>query len=376
MIKIASITPYKILPAVTGGQKGIFFFLKYLARHAELTAFTVAENNGTVDGIVFKPLLGSTTEKLRYINPILFFRIKSECRKRGLRYIIIEHPYYAWLGFALKKWGGLKVVFHSHNIEAERFRTMHKWWWKWMYRYERFAHRLADFNFFISREDKDFAVSKYGVNEAATSVITYGIEASHAPTVEDRKACREQLCKELGLPAQTKLILFNGTLDYAPNRAGLDSILHEINPLLQKLYGQPYTIVICGLRLPVEYEDLKTYASKNIVYKGFVTDINLYFKAADLFINPITDGGGIKTKLVEALAANTPAVSFAAGAYGIPVEITGRQLAIVKDGDHKAFAAAVINQLDREKDSIPAAFFEHFSWESIALKAANILNRL
>lgn len=376
MIKIASITPYKIVPAVKGGEKGIFYFLKYLAKYVSVTAFTVTENTGMVNGIRFEPLLGGTSQKLRYVNPWLYFTIKKECRRLGIKHVIVEHPYYAWLGYALKKFAGLKLIFHSHNIEAERFRTMNKRWWKIMYLYERFAHRVADFNFFISQEDREHAINEYGVKADKSAVITYGIEAVKAPAEEERAKCKKIVCEELGLPVTTRLILFNGTLDYAPNRAGLNRILDEINPLLLSRCKTPYSIVICGLRLPATYKDLKAYTSKNIIYKGFVADIDLYFKAADLFINPITDGGGIKTKLVEALAADTPAVSFKAGAYGIPAGMTGHHLATVEDGDSTRFANAVIDQLEYAKEPIPLAFYEHFSWDAIAKKAVNIVSRL
>src|SRR5690606_29434054 len=143
-------------------------------------------NKGTVDGICFEPLLGSTVEKGRYVNPLLYFTIKKECRKKGIEHIIIEHPYYAWLGYLLKRFAGLKIIFHSHNIEAGRFRSMRKWWWRIMYGYERFAHRFADFNFFISQEDREYAIRHYGIAAGASAVITYGIEADEAPSAAER----------------------------------------------------------------------------------------------------------------------------------------------------------------------------------------------
>ena len=245
-----------------------------------------------------------------------------------------------------------------------------------MRRYEKFAHQTADFNFFITEEDREYAIEKYKLNADKCAVITYGIEATKAPAITDKEQSRQSVCKELGLPTDTKLILFNGTLDYAPNRDGLDRILNEINPELLKASPSPYRIVICGLRLPKHYDELKAYKDQNIIYKGFVDDINLYFKAVDLFINPITDGGGIKTKLVEALAANTSAVSFKAGAYGIPEAVTGNCLTVIPDGDCSSFANAIVQQFLLPKEEIPQAFFEHFSWDGIAIKAVSKINTL
>ncbi|WP_346236490.1 glycosyltransferase family 4 protein [Niabella insulamsoli] len=373
LIRIASIVPYKIIPAVNGGEKGIFLFLKYLAQYAAITAFTVDENRGEKDHIGFIPVLGSGANKLRYLNPALFFSIKKWCRKNGINHVIMEHPYYAWLGYALKKYAGLKLVIHSHNIEAARFKSMNKWWWRMMHAYEKFAHRQADLNFFITAEDKAYAITNYGLEAKKCAVITYGIEAVAPPTTEQRQAAKTSVCQELHLPPETKLILFNGTLDYGPNRDGLDRILNEINPYLIEHCRVPYKIVICGLRLPESYKQLSSFRDQHIIYKGFVDDIDVYFRAADLFINPITDGGGIKTKLVEALGADTPAVSFVSGAYGVPTAVTGQHLVVIKDGDCLNFAKAICAKLVAGKASIPSVFFEHFSWESIAKKAADKL---
>ena len=47
---------------------------------------------------------------------------------------------------------------------------------------------------------------------------------------------------------------------------------------------------------------------------------------ADVFINPITSGGGIKVKIMEALSYGLPVVSTVHGAKGIDKTVTGRQL--------------------------------------------------
>ena len=73
----------------------------------------------------------------------------------------------------------------------------------------------------------------------------------------------------------------------------------------------------------------------------FVDDIDLYFKACDLFINPLLDGGGIKTKLVEALGFGKKAVSTVNGAIGVEEFCTQGRLKIVADGDWEQFAARV-----------------------------------
>lgn len=376
MIRIASLVPYKFIPAIKGGEKAIYYFLQYLSKYATISCFTV-EENCLSEKENFTPVsLGSTRNKWRYVNPALLFTLKKELKKRELKHLIIEHPYYGWLGFLLKKMTGAKLIIRSHNIESNRFKTMKKWWWRVLYYYEKFTHRIADLNLFITEEDKNFAINTFHVSPEKSIVITYGIENNKTVTIEEKMIVKKKVCEELALPLSTILILFNGTLDYGPNREGLDLILKNINPLLINKINQFYKIIICGLRLPEVYNDLKAYSSQNIIYKGFVDDIDLYFKAADLFVNPIVDGGGIKTKLVEALATNTPSVSFATGAFGVPASITGNHLKIIADRDFEAFANAIVETSLEKKDNIPHSFFEHFSWDRIAKKAISEIERL
>ncbi len=368
--------PYKILPAVKGGEKGIYFFLKYVAKYTPVTCFSVSENAAHISGVEWEPVLSSTQKKIRYANLSLIGILKRICKKKEIQHIIVEHPYYAWLGIALKKWAGLQLIIHSHNIEAARFKSMGKWWWSIMYCYEKWAHRSADFSFFITEEDRAYATSTYGVNPEQCAVITYGIETAAAPSFEERALCKKKICEQLQISPENQIIFFNGALNYSPNRDGLDRILNQINPLLHAQMTTPYKIIICGMQLPEAYQGLEAYKNQHILYQGFVADIDVFFKAADLFINPIIDGGGIKTKLVEALGANTPSISFVSGAYGIPLSITGSHLTVVRDDDASAFAHAIVAALNSPADNIPSTFYQHFSWDAIARKAARCIENL
>ena len=114
------------------------------------------------------------------------------------------------------------------------------------------------------------------------------------------------------------------------------------------------------------------YKDKHIIYAGFVDDINIYFKGADIFINPVIDGGGIKTKLVEAMGYNCSVISAKSGATGIPAEVMGAKMKIIEDTDWETFANEVINLQTGEQT--PATFFKHFYWDNIAKTAAAVIN--
>jgi len=368
--KIAALIPYPVYPAKMGGQKGIALFYRYLSEKIPVALIGV---KGQQPDRESAPLFLGMLEKsrLRYVNIFIFFRLKRFLRIYNIGTLIIEHPYYGWLGWMLRKFAGIKIIFHSHNIESQRFKTTGKWWWKIMQSYEGWAHRYADFNFFITPEDKAWAISNYGIHPEKCTIIPYGCETKNRPEPEKKSDARKQLCAKYGLNGNEKLFLFNGTLNYKPNLDALNFILDRINPLLQQ-QRLAYRIFICGKGLPEKMGELKDYRLKSVIYAGFVEDINLYFLGTDIFLNPVSDGGGIKTKLVEALAENLTVVSSSNGAIGVPAEIAGEKLLLAEDDAPESYLKNIAAA--DPGTQTPALFFDYFYWGNIATKAVGHLS--
>jgi hypothetical protein len=373
-INIAALISYRIYPAKMGGQKGIALFYEYLSKLTPVKLITIRDNanHETPPGIQIVPLLSNS--KLRYINFFYFFRVKNYIRKNNISHLIIEHPYFGWLAIMLKWFSSVKIIIHSHNIEACRFRSTGRWWWGILWHYERMTHRKAHLNFFIQDNDKQYAIDKFKLDPAKCATITYGIEINAAPSTEERQKASTQLRELHRIDPNSKILLFNGTLDYQPNKDALDIILEKINPLLMQHTAFQYKIIICGNRLPASYNNLAAYLEKNIIYAGFVDDINLYFKGADIFLNPVTDGGGIKTKVVEALALDLSVVSTENGAIGIPSNITADKMEIIGNDDWDGFVES-ITKIDTTS-TVPPNFFEHFYWGNIVNKALESIKQI
>lgn len=318
----------------------------------------------------FYGILG--TSKLRYGNPLLFFKLKKIIQQNKITDLIIVHPYFGWLAWLLKKSTGVKLSLLSHNIEAERFKSMGKWWWRMLWLYEKNTHKIIDHNFFVTSEDREFAVNNYNLDPLKCDVITYGIDWQQPPNNVEKIEAANKIREQYDINGTDKILLFNGTLDYKPNIEAIDYIIKNINPLLLKNIDYRYKIIICGKGLPAVYNELKNYKNENIIYAGFVDDINMFFKGADIFLNPLITGGGIKTKLVEALGNNLTSVSCKSGAYGIPLDVAGRKLIVVDDLDWETFTAAILKA--DIKANIPSSFYNHFYWGNIAAKAGQIIS--
>ncbi len=370
MANVLSLVSYKIFPAKTGGQKGIALFNKYFSSYHNLVCVTVKNNDPSY--VTYRVLNILSNSKFRYINVLYFFTLRSLIKKNNISHLIVEHPYYGWLGILLKTFCKVKLITHSHNIEAQRFKSVGKSWWRILALYESFIYRRSHRVFCISEEDKKYISDHYNVSQQKCSVITYGIEWDRPPLAEERLETKQHLSEKYNIQAGTTLYLFNGTLDYIPNLKAVKNIIDHINPFLLSSFIN-YKIIICGKNLPPEMNELRQYADKNIIYAGFVDDISIYFKGVDVFINPITDGGGIKTKLVEAIGYDLSAVSTVNGAIGVDQQLCNGKLLVVEDGNWKDFSDKM-KEAKSIKSAIGAEYFEHFYLPNITKKAAELVD--
>lgn len=365
-LSVLGIISYKVFPAQMGGQKGIAGFYTALAKRAKVILAISKENEPVaIENISTKPFLYH--HKWGFANIFFLYRFARIIKKEKIGLLIIDHSYLGWLGIVLRTLTNKPFLIRSHNIEAHRFRDMKKPWWRIYGWYEQKVHRAADYNFFISEEDRKWVIANWQLPEEKCSTITYGTDLEAPVDMDKKMAYRKQLLAENNLDPATSLYLFNGTLDYPPNTDALRIILSELMPLLLSL-DFPFRIFICGNRLQPDWEKVLR-ANPYIIYKGFVPDISYYLLATDTFINPLTLGSGIKTKLVDALAQNQTCVSTRKGARGIPEQFTGDKLIITEDYNWQAFAKAMYLATKKSRGNIPDSFYQNFNWNKIVQKA-------
>ena len=361
MAKILDIIPYKVLPAHVGGQKNIALFCKYLGEGNDLTAISVNDNDIKL-AETYRMIPLFNRKRIRYVNPFYVLSIKKIVEQNNIKNVITEHPYMAWMGWYLKKTANVKWFVRSHNIEFERFRTLNKSWYKLLKIYEKWGYKNADTVFFITNEDIDFAVKNNMVKKENTALLPFGVELKEMPP--DKPEQKKTICDQYNIPVDTILLLFNGALDYVPNTDALSFILDEINPLLLKNVSFNYRIIICGRGLPSSFNELKDFAGKNILYTGFVDDVYAYFKAADIFLNPVRSGGGIKTKIIEAMGYGTTVISCVSGAAGVEFSVCGEKIKIVPDNDAAAFVYEILKIKDQQSFT-PPQYYEFYHWGNI-----------
>ncbi|MDI9358084.1 MAG: glycosyltransferase family 4 protein [Phycisphaerales bacterium] len=359
-ISLLGILPTKYLPAVIGGEKSHFYFYNYLSQAVKLE-LVISKSNKVSIKLPYKTFRYIGTIKLKYFDWTLFFKIRKIIRRDEITHFIIEQPFLGWLGFLLKKFTDAKFIVHTHNIEALRFKRTNSWFWKILWCYESRILKAADIVFFISDEDRLFAIKHYDLNPQYCTTITFGTPLNELPKKQLKENAKQAVRSKYGISESELLLLFNGNFNYGPNLKALSYVEQEINSRLTHT-DLKYKIIICGKDLS---KNFKREHYPNIIFAGFVEDIDQIVLASDIFLNPLIEGGGIKTKLVEALSFGTKAVSTASGAYGVPVAFTGGRLRVVQDYDWSEFVAAIVQLSHESIENDHAKFYDMFYWPRI-----------
>ena len=136
-------------------------------------------------------------------------------------------------------------------------------------------------------------------------------------------------------------ILHIGTMYWPPNIDAVKWFVHQVYPLIRRQRPDVQFDVV-GARPPAELLALND-AGLGINVAGYVEDPIPYQRQAAVMIVPLLAGGGMRVKILNALAEGIPIVSTTLGCEGIEVT-PGRDILV---GDTlEAFATQVLRVLD------------------------------
>ncbi len=138
-------------------------------------------------------------------------------------------------------------------------------------------------------------------------------------------------------------LLFVGTLDYLPNRDGVEWLVREIWPRLQKLCPEA-KITIAGSEPPADIRSICREAGFELVADP--PELRRLYTQASAAIVPLRLGSGSRIKILEAGAFGVPVISTHAGADGL--ELDPDTHAYLCDSTADGFAQACAQCLGNE----------------------------
>ncbi|EEB73800.1 glycosyltransferase family 4 protein [Thermococcus sp. AM4] len=201
----------------------------------------------------------------------------------------------------------IKIVYDAHNVEKERMKlgafstktSLLRIITRIILTISEFlAVKYADCIIAISHRDKRLFREEYGAPLERIRVVYPAIEP--VPLSPERHSG----------------VLFHGSFKYVPNREALEALLK----ISEKLPWVEFYIAGSGM-----------FKGKmdNVMFLGFVENLNEFFKLGDLAVAPLKRGAGVKLKIVDYLSRGIPVVTTSIGAQGL--ELTNEKNAVVVD---------------------------------------------
>jgi glycosyltransferase involved in cell wall biosynthesis len=167
-------------------------------------------------------------------------------------------------------------------------------------RWESFQPRAwagADLIQVYSRGDAERIAARAPRLAARLRVDPYGIEPAAAPEPA---------------PPAAEIVLFTGTFTHPPNRDAARWLAREIMPALRPLRPQARLRIVGSAPPP----DLLGLAAADVEIVADAPAIAPHLAAAALVIAPVRGGGGMRMKVLEAMAAGKVVVTTPLGAEG------------------------------------------------------------
>ena len=156
-------------------------------------------------------------------------------------------------------------------------------------------------------------------------------------------------------------LVFSGTLDYRPNIDALRWFVAQVLPLVRKAVSDVVLVAVGRRPAPVL---LALQAAGEVSLTGEVPDTRAYLCGAHAYVVPMRIGGGVRLKVLEAMALEVPIVSTSLGVEGIDgLNPTHCRVADTPD----AMAAAIVETLANPPVTKPTRDFvvANYDWRVI-----------
>lgn len=357
VLLLTQVLPY---PPDSGPKIKTLNVLKYLAQHHSVTLVSFVRGDQSKDVESLKPFCRAiytvpmvrrpTQDAWALINSLVTgqpwmmarddraaMREQVDQLASQVKFDIVHADQLNMAQYAARVPGAFKVL-DAHNalwvLYRRLWQTMDsgpkKWLlgrdWRLLKRYEGRICREFNAVLAVSEEDKA-ALEEAAGQPGEFTVIPIAIDTDWLQPVERH-------------PDASHIISI-GTMYWPPNIDGIEWFIREIFPLIRARRPEAVFDVI-GARPPQTLLDLNREGT-GINVTGYTPDLLPYQKGAAVFVVPLRAGGGMRVKILEALAQGIPMVSTSLGCEGIAVT-PGKDILVADTPEE--FARATLRLLD------------------------------
>ena len=307
----------------TGGSVRIYNLLKGLVAQGhtvELIIPKTSEDCKIIDGVVVRSFNGLLPQKiiqklskilgiekptsLFFYDPIFIQKAAHIMRKSDISQFEQQSTgiLLAITAKTLKK----HVVSDCHDVfqalRAKNTTALRKFLETFL---EKLFYKVTSKILVVSDSEKQLLLS-LGIGKDNITVIPNGVDTkTYTPSINNTT-----IRQRYGL-LNSRIVVFVGNLQYAPNQEAVHLISSQIAPKTEKAVSNVKFVI-------VGRQDRTKYA--NMHYLGVVDDVAAILTASDIAIAPLFHGSGTRLKILEYFSAGLPVISTTIGAEGLPVE--------------------------------------------------------
>lgn len=176
----------------------------------------------------------------------------------------------------------------------------------------------------------------------------------------------------------SKEIVTLGSMHYPPNAQGILWFAKEVFPHILK--AEPAArLTVIGKNPPRELIELAVRYENTIEVTGYVERLGPYMANAELMVVPVLTGGGMRVRILEALARGIPTVTTPVGLEGIEAQ-SGKEILIAEGVSQ--FAQAVLRLLSDPalKDTLSSKgrrlVEERYDWRVVLKQVEGVYKQL
>lgn len=371
LMRIVDLCPYGVYPPRSGGHRLVHHTSACLGARHEVFVFAMGLRR--FDGLRLRSFVQRPAGRYleyRHVTPITYLSYIRR-RRTGLPplrasaelawtapgelghaiavadVVQVQHP---WQFAFCSRRAPCPVVLVVQNAEARLLeaRRVPKRLVALAARLERTALEQADAVIFLSAEDRTFLKDEYGLTPNRWHTCGVGVDTDvFRPTPEAERVAAK---RHLGLTGP--VAVFAGSW-HLPNR----SALAAVTTIAERTPG--WTFVVAGS------VGSSQESTDRVRMTGPVADLSPFFRAADVALNPMTEGSGVNMKVLEYLAMGLPTVTTDFGIRGLEVA----DVVLVEDVAGFPTALAVLaDQQERIHRGLAAraAAETRFGWDTVA----------
>jgi len=382
-LRILQLVPRFPFPPDDGGKIGIAnIYREFSEQGTDVTLFSLGDEEITEETLAQAEKYGKVhifkqnTENTfpRMLNSALFWQsiylekhnnksIRNELEKlishKKFDIIHADHTCMAPLGLYAGRIAKIPVGLRLHNIE-------HTIW-------QRYAEDLLVFN-----PKKYYVLQQASILKKAEADIINKVDVNFAITQPDKEKALslapnanvvvasagvnpEEWKPDETIARNSKEIILATTYHWVHNVNGLKWFLNNVFPIIQsEIHDIKLTLI--GKEAP---DWLLNYKTKGVNVLGYVDRVKPYYNSASINIAPLFVGGGIRIKILEAMAMELPVVATSQAAEGISRECKGLFIADSKEDFAKKIIQLANNpDLARETGKSARQFIiNEYSWK-------------